>query len=428
MQVWMELVIAGVLVIIASLFVAAETALSAIGRARAEKLVEAGLPGAQRVRDIAEDPAPYLNTALFVRTLFEISAIILVALAIFESYALDWQRIVIAILVMLAVSFIVWGVAPRTLGRQHAEAISRLFAPLVSMLTTVLGPVASLMILLGNLMTPGRGFTDGPFSTEAELREFVDIAEASKLIEAGERKMLHSVFDFGDTICREVMVPRPDVVYIESTKTLRQAISLALRSGFSRIPVTSSDGLDDVLGVIYLKDVVKRVFDNSDAQTDETVATLMREPVWCPDSKPIDELLAEMQRTRSHLVLVVDEFGGTSGLATIEDILEEIVGEIVDEYDEEVPPVVDLGGDQYRVSARLAIDELGELFGLDLEDEDVDTVAGFMAKQLNRVPIPGTTVTYEGLQLTAEKALGRRNQVGTILARRQADGEGEENE
>ncbi len=428
MQVWMELAIAGVLVIIASLFVAAETALSAIGRARAEKLVEAGLPGAQRVRDIAEDPAPYLNTALFVRTLFEISAIILVALAIFESYALDWQRIVIAILVMLAVSFIVWGVAPRTLGRQHAEAISRLSAPPISMLTTILGPVTSLMILLGNLMTPGRGFTDGPFSTEAELREFVDIAEASKLIEAGERKMLHSVFDFGDTICREVMVPRPDVVYIESTKTLRQAISLALRSGFSRIPVTSSDGLDDVLGVIYLKDVVRRVFDNSDAQTDETVATLMREPIWCPDSKPIDELLAEMQRTRSHLVLVVDEFGGTSGLATIEDILEEIVGEIVDEYDEEVPPVVDLGEDQYRVSARLAIDELGELFGLELEDEDVDTVAGFMAKQLNRVPIPGATVTYDGLQLTAEKALGRRNQVGTILARRQTDGEGEENE
>jgi CBS domain containing-hemolysin-like protein len=216
------------------------------------------------------------------------------------------------------------------------------------------------------------------------------------------------------------MVPRTDMVYIEHYKTLRQAVSLSLRSGFSRIPVIK-DGLDDVIGVLYLKDVIKRVYDSPDSQTTERVESMMRKPSWCPDSKPVDQLLKEMQAKRVHLVVVVDEFGGTAGMVTIEDILEEIVGEITDEYDEENTDVARLADGRYRVSSRLSIEDLGDLFGLELDDEDVETVGGLMAKLLNKVPIAGSVVHYDGLELVAERATGRRNKVGSVIVSRAAD-------
>ena len=294
----------------------------------------------------------------------------------------------------------------------------RAFAPLVSLLTTVLGPVAQLMILLGNALTPGRGFSDGPFASEAELRDLVDIAEAHEVIEARESKMIHSVFELGDTLVKEVMVPRTDMVWIPSDRTLRQLLSLALRSGFSRIPVVGDGGIDDVLGVVYLKDVMRRVYDYPDAERSETVGDLMRPASFVPDSKPASELLRDMQLRHSHLVIVIDEFGGTAGLCTMEDIVEEIVGEIVDEYDHEIPAIAELPEPgHYRVSSRLPVDELGELFGIPLQDEEVDTVGGLMAKLLNVVPIPGSSVTYEGIEMVADRAVGRRHQIGTVLVR-----------
>jgi CBS domain containing-hemolysin-like protein len=422
---WTMLVVALILVVFAGFIAAAEAGLSSFSKSRADRLVEEKVSGARRVRQIADDPPRYLNTALFLRTVVEISAITLVAMVIFSAGWPAWQTGALTAGVMTVVSYIFWGVAPRTLGRQHAERVAcALAGPLVAV-TTVLGPFPRLLIMIGNALTPGKGFTDGPFATEAELRELVDLAEASEVIESGERRMIHSVFDLGDTIVREVMVPRTDMVFIEDYKTLRQAVSLALRSGFSRIPVIR-DGLDDVVGVLYLKDVIKRVYDKPDAQTTERVGSIMRKPVWCPDSKPVDVLLKEMQVLRVHLVIVVDEFGGTAGMATIEDILEEIVGEITDEYDEENTDIAPLGDGRFRVSSRLPVDELGELFGLKLEDEDVETVGGLMAKQLNRVPIAGSKVVYDGLELVAERPSGRRNRVGTVLATRVEDPEAAE--
>ena len=420
-QYLVQLGIALLLAILAGLMAAAEAALSSFSRSRADKLVAEGRPGAARVRRIVEDPPRYLNTALFLRIVFEISAIVLVALVFFGVFGLTWQGVLISAGSMIVISYVLWGVAPRTLGRQHHDRVACLFAgPLVG-LTRVLGPLSQLLILIGNALTPGKGFSEGPFATEAELRELVDLAEASEVIESGERRMIHSVFELGDTIVREVMVPRTDMVFIESNKTLRQAMSLALRSGFSRIPVIGEGGLDDVVGVLYLKDVIKRVYDNSKSETTERVASVMRTPEWCPDSKPVDVLLREMQLKRIHLVIVVDEFGGTAGMATIEDILEEIVGEITDEYDEENTDVTKLGDDRYRVSARLGVDELGELFALDLDEEDVDTVGGLMAMLLNKVPIVGSTVTYHGLELVADRSTGRRNRIGTVVVRRLED-------
>ena len=320
---WIQLSIALLLAMLAGLMAAAEAALSSLTRARAERLVEEGRPGALRVRRIAEDPPRYLNTALFIRTVCEISVIVLVALVVFGIFDATWERMLITAGPMIVISYVLWGVAPRTLGQQHHDKVACAVAGPLVLLTTVLGPLPRLLILIGNALTPGKGFEEGPFATEAELRELVDLAERSEVIESGERQMIHSVFDLGDTIVREVMVPRTDMVYVEHYKTLRQAVSLALRSGFSRIPVIK-DGLDDVIGVLYLKDVIKRVYDAPDSQTTERVESMMRKPSWCPDSKPVDQLLKEMQAKRVHLVVVVDEFGGTAGMVTIEDILEAV--------------------------------------------------------------------------------------------------------
>lgn len=414
---WIELGIALLCAVGASLLAAVETALGVITKSRAERLVEDDVRGGERILLITQDPAPTINAVMFARMALEISSIVVATIVMFTQFQADWQRALVTIGIMLVVSFILWGVAPRTLGRQHPEVTLRSFGPVLTALTTVLGPVAQLMIYLGNAVTPGRGYADGPFATEAELRDMVDFAEAQELIEAGESKMIHSVFELGDTIVKEVMVPRTDVVFVSREKTLRQLLSLALRSGFSRIPVIGED-LDDVLGVVYLKDVAKRIHDFPDAERLELVADIMRPAAFCPDSKPVSELLRDMQLSHSHLVMVIDEFGGTAGLATIEDILEEIVGEIVDEYDHDTPAVTELGEGRYRISSRLPLDELGALYGVALDDDDVETAGGLMAKQLNLVPIPGSRAVVGDLELIADRAVGRRHQIGTILVRR----------
>jgi CBS domain containing-hemolysin-like protein len=412
---WVLLAVAAACVVLAGLVTTAESALASVSRSRAAKLAEEGRRGANRLLLVAQDAAPHLNTALFLRIALEVVATVIVALVFFEHFDALWEQLLFPAATMLVVSFIGLGVAPRTLGRQHADAVALAAAGPIGALTTVLGPISQLMILTGNALTPGKGFTEGPFTSEAELRELVDIAEARDLIEAEEREMIHSVFELGDTIVKEVMVPRTEMVYIEHGKSLRQGVSLALRSGFSRIPVVGED-IDDVVGILYLKDAIRRMYDDPSTQASESVDTLMRPPIFCPDSKPVDELLREMQLTRNHVVIVIDEFGGTAGLATIEDALEEIVGEIVDEYDDEVAPVTQLGEGRFRVSARLGIEDLGELFDLKVDDDDVDTVLGLMAKALNKVPIPGSVVEWEGIRLTAERGADRRHTIQTVLA------------
>src|SRR4051795_5342094 len=328
-----------------------------------------------------------------------------------------WRTVAVAIATMTALSFVAVGVGPRTLGRQHADRVGLVGAPVLIALTRVLGPLARLLVFVGNLLTPGPGYRDGPFASEAELRELVDIAEQSELIEAGEREMIHSVFELGDTLVREVMVPRTALVSIESGEGLRSAMSLFLRSGFSRVPVVG-EGLDDVRGVLYLKDVARRLHEDPVHGPGEAVDVVMREVHFVPDSKPADDLLRDMQRSANHVAVVVDEYGGTAGMVTLEDLVEEIVGEIADEYDHEEPDVEKLGDDLFRVPSRLHVEDLGELFGLELEDEEVDTVGGLLAKALGRVPIAGASAQVGDLVLTAERFEGRRNQLATVLVRR----------
>jgi len=412
------LVVAAALVILAGAFSAADAALASFSRARAEELQTEGRPGAGRLLGLLDDPPRYLNTALLLRLLCEVSAIVLVTLEVHDGFGGGWWPTVLTTIgVMLVVSFVVIGVAPRTLGRQHSERVALISAAPLGEVTRILGPLPQLLILVGNAITPGKGFREGPFSTETELRELVDLAEASAVIESGERKMIHSVFELGDTIAREVMVPRTDVVYVEHYKNLRQTLSLFLRSGFSRVPVIG-ENLDDVVGVAYLKDIVRRDFEAPDVEFTQRIDEVMRPAHFVPESKPVAALLSEMQAMRQHIAVVVDEYGGTAGLVTIEDILEEIVGEITDEYDEEEIDVEELAPGRVRVSSRYPIDDLDELFGERVEDEDVDSVGGLMAKHLGRVPIPGSHVEAHGLRFEAEGTVGRRNRIETVLISR----------
>ncbi len=428
-DIWL-LVVAAVLVVGAGLFSSADAALSSFSHARAEEIAGDRKGRGAHLLTIVGDPPRYLNTALLLRMLCETAAIILVTVVMLdlivprggsesgpETDGDRWWAMLATLAIMVVVSFVVIGVAPRTVGRQHSERIALLAAgPLVGF-TKVLGPLPRLLILVGNALTPGRGFSEGPFASEAELRELVDLAEASSVIESGERQMIHSVFELGDTIVREVMVPRTDVVFIERHKTLRQAMSLALRSGYSRIPVIG-ESLDDIVGFAYLKDITKRVFDRHEAESTERVDSMMRPVLYVPDSKPVDALLREMQAERKHVAVVVDEYGGTAGLVTIEDVLEEIVGEITDEYDVEHVDVEHLANGSTRVSSRYPVDDLEDVCGVAIEDDDVDTVGGLLAKHLGRVPIAGSVVEAHGLRFEAEAPSGRRNRIGTVLITR----------
>ncbi len=405
--------------VVAFVMAAAEASQSRLSRHRAGELVEEGRRGAAALAIIVADSAAYLSVASFVRVLAEAAVAVLLTLAVVDVVSDFWPTLLISIGVMAFVSFALVGVSPRTLGRQHADLVALLTAPLLVRLRQVLGPVARLLVLLANAVTPGRGYRDGPFESEAELRDLVDMAGESSLIEAGEREMIHSVFELGDTVVREVMVPRTDMVTMDQDRTLRKAMSLFLRSGFSRIPVVG-DGPDDVLGLLYFKDVARRVYADADAAALQAHHQ-MRPVQYIPESKPIDDLLREMQRDQNHFAVVIDEYGGTAGLVTIEDILEEIVGEIDDEYDREGPSVEELEDGSTRVPAAMHIDDLAELFDVTLEEDEVDTVGGLLAKTNGLVPILGSHCEVAGLSLTAERMAGRRHRIATVIVRRLGD-------
>ena len=413
-DVW-SLIGAALLVGVAALLSGCETALAHVSRLRVEELVRDRRRGATQLATVVGDATGHLNVLLLVRTVAELVATTLSAVVCFRQLPSLWEAVLIAGIGMALLQYVVVGVGARTLGRRHADTLALRGAGIALWLKRVLGPIPRVLIGLGSALIPGQVPRDG-FTSEAELRDLVDQAEKGKILERGERDMIHSVFELGDTLAREVMVPRPDMVWIERQKTVRQAMSLALRSGFSRIPVIG-DNVDDVVGIVYLKDLARRVQDDDDAST-VAVEDLMRPPYLIPESKPVDELLREMQANRVHVAVVIDEYGGTAGMVTIEDILEEIVGEITDEYDREAPRVEELPDGSVRVNVRLPVDDIEEMFGVAFDLEDVETVGGLLAAELGRVPIPGATASAQGLTFLAEGAKGRRNQVGSVVITR----------
>ncbi|MFD6196586.1 hemolysin family protein [Mycobacteriaceae bacterium NPDC060252] len=413
-----------VLVGLGGTFAAIDAAINTVSSARVDELVREERPGAVRLSVVIRDRPRYVNLVVLLRTTCEILSTVCLAGYLTARMSLG-AALMISAIVMVVTSFVAIGVGPRTLGRQHAYSIALGAAVPLQVISVLLGPISRLLILLGNAVTPGRGFRNGPFASEIELREVVDMAQQRGVVADNERRMIQSVFELGDTPAREVMVPRTEMVWIESDKTAGQATSLAVRSGHSRIPVVG-ENVDDVVGVVFLKDLVQQTYYSVNGGRDVTVAQVMRPAVFVPDSKPLDALLREMQQHRKHMALLVDEYGAIAGLVTIEDVLEEIVGEIADEYDhDEVAPVEDLKHKIFRVSARLPIEDLGELYGIEFdEDLDVETVGGLLALELGRVPLPGSKAASHGLLLQAEGGPDGRGRVriGTILVQPDPDG------
>ncbi|MDQ2811209.1 MAG: hemolysin family protein [Actinomycetota bacterium] len=420
------LVAAGVLALVAGWCANAEAALALVSATGIAERPEHKGP----LQTVGADLPRYMSVLLLLRAIGEISAAVLVTAAFVRWFGDNWRAVLAALAVVITMKYALTGVHPY-IGRvgPRTERTAARAARLIFALTRALGPLPALLVAVGNAMPPARRArpmvdadgTSGPVA-RSELRGLVDYLERRTGIEPGEREMVRSVFELGDTIVREVMVPRTDMVFIEADKTVEQALSLALRSGFSRIPV-AGENEDDVVGIAYLKDIVKWSHEHPGAETTEKVATVIRTASYVPDSKPVDELLRQMQAQRNHVAIVIDEYGGTAGLVTIEDILEEIVGEITDEYDNERPPVEWLSDAAARVTARLSVTELEELFEVMLGVDDVETVAGLLAHQLGRVPIAGSTATVHGLRLTAEHVAGRRNKIGTVLVERDEDPE-----
>jgi CBS domain containing-hemolysin-like protein len=367
-----------------------------------------------------EDPQRYVSVLVLVRVICEVAATIAVTEAFSTLIGTGWRAFLPALALMIVVRYVIIGVGPRAVARQSADRSGMAAARILYPCVRVLGPLATALAAISGRLPLGRGKRpqDSQSLRHPELRGLVDYIERRSVLEPTEREMVRSVFELGDTIVREVMVPRTDMVFIERDKTVHQGISLALRSGFSRIPV-SGESTDDVVGIAYLKDLVSWENDNPGAGRSKRVGEVMRPATYVPDSKPIDELLRQMQAERIHVAIVIDEYGGTAGLATIEDILEEIVGEIADEYDNERDPVEWLAPGTARVTARLGVDELAELFGVTIDAEDVETVGGLLAHELGRVPIAGSQADVAGLRLTAENLAGRRNKLGTVLVERQ---------
>jgi CBS domain containing-hemolysin-like protein len=405
------------LIALGGLFAAIDAAISTVSIARVQELVREERPGAGALFKVMSERPRYINLVVLLRTACEITATVLLVVFLYDNFGLDWALFGAAV-AMVLISFVVIGVGPRTLGRQHAYTIALATALPLQVISVLLKPIPRMLVLLGNAITPGRGLRNGPFASEIELREVVDLAQQRGVVAADERRMIESVFELGDTPAREVMVPRTEMIWIESDKSAAQATTLAVRSGHSRIPVIG-ENVDDIVGVVYLKDLVQRTFSSPDGGSNTKVSQVMRPAVFVPDSKPLDALLREMQRDRNHMALLVDEYGAIAGLATIEDVLEEIVGEIADEYDQaETAPIEDLGDKRFRVSARLPIEDVGELYGVEFDDDlDVDTVGGLLALELGRVPLPGAEVVSHGLRLHAEGGRDHRGRVrvGTVL-------------
>jgi len=403
------------LVVLGGLLAAVDAALAVVSRS---DLVDMALSSRSKrsLLAISNDVGTHVNAINFMRVVSETTAAVLVSLAFAYAIGEWWLALLFSALIMTAASFVLVGSSPRSVGRAHARGILVFAAPLIRGVRIALGPIANALVAVGNRVTPGRAKT-ATFSSEEQLLSMVDEATELDVLEEDDRELIHSIFEFNDTVVREVMIPRTDMVTIDRDDTIAAAMSLFLSKGVSRMPVIGDD-VDEVLGVLYLRDVARLSFEKPKAVEKTTAVDLARPALFVPESQKADDLLRVMQLESNHLAMVVDEYGGIAGLATLEDLIEELVGEISDEYDSTVPEYEQLTDGSYRVNARLPIDALGDLFGIDLDDEDVDSVGGLLTKAVGRLPVVGSTATVSGLILRADRTEGRRKQLVTVVVER----------
>ncbi|MFD1713873.1 hemolysin family protein [Amnibacterium flavum] len=419
MIVWLLLVAAFLLVAFAGLMAAADSAIGALSRADIQEVALTARARKSLVA-IASESSAHVNAISFLRITSETTAAVLVTFALVTSIDQLWLALLLAALIMTAVSFVLVGSSPRSVGRAHARTVLRLAAPIVRGARVLLGPIADALVALGNRVTPGRP-RSATFTSEEQLLSMVDEATELDVLEEDDRELIHSIFEFNDTVIREVMVPRTDMVTVDGTASVSTAMGLFLARGFSRMPVTEAGDSDEISGILYLRDVARLIYERPAAAETTVVARIARPALFLPESKKADETLRQMQLESNHIAMVFDEYGGIAGLVTMEDLIEELVGDISDEYDRGTAEVEQIAEGRYRVSARLPIDELGDLFGLELDDDDVDSVGGLLGKALGRLPVPGAVGRVAGLILTADRSDGRRKAISTVLVERDPD-------
>jgi len=388
-----------------SIFLAvAETAFVRMSRVRAMALADEGSTRAKRLLVMLEHPEQTLNVVLLVVLVAQLGTATLVGVLL-EGLG-GWIALVAGIVVQILLFFVLGEVAPKTYAVQHTDRAALLSTPMLWFFTRFppLRWLSSGLIGAANVLLPGKGLKEGPFVTEEEIRTMADVAADESAIEVEERRLIHSIFEFGDAVVREVMRPRTDIVVVPATMSVDEAIAVGIEGGYSRLPVYGAS-TDDIVGIAYLKDLVRVTRAGGGARE---VSAVMQPPFVVPEQKRAAELLREMQAKRVHMAIVIDEHAATVGLVTLEDLLEEIVGPIVDEYDRAEPTLQHLPDGALVVPGGTSIDELSEALGINLPDTEWDTVSGLVFNIAGHVPVEGETVYYDDIALRTERVQGNR--------------------
>lgn len=406
---WLIVAIAATLFLASIVMAVSETAFVRMSRIRAMALEEEGRRGAARLVRMLERPEQTLNVVLLVVLVTQLTTATLVGVLVERSFGA--LGVVVSIAIQIVAFFVLGEVAPKTYAVQHTDRAALGVSGLLWALTRFppLRLLSRGLIGFANVLLPGKGLREGPFTSEEEILTMADVAAEEEVIEREERRLIHSIFEFGDTLVREVMVPRTDMVAIEQDDTLEHALQIAIQHGFSRLPAYD-DTHDNIVGLVYLKDLVAA----RARATGGTVGGLVRRAVFVPEQKRVAELLREMQTDQFHMAIVLDEYGGTAGIVTLEDLLEEIVGEIADEYDVEEPRVERLADGALRVAGATPIDEVNDALDLELPSDEWDTVGGLVLTLLGHVPVAGEVVRLEGLEFAVER-VQRRRIVGVVI-------------
>ncbi|MGF1596344.1 MAG: hemolysin family protein [Acidimicrobiales bacterium] len=393
-----------VLLGLAVMLVAAEEALTRTNAVRAEAMAESDPTRAARLLTLLEEPEAAINPLRLLVVIVQLAETTLVAILANRFLALPWVVAVVAL--NMCVVFVVAEAVPRTMGILRTDSLALALSRPVAVLArfTPLRLLVDALISVTNVLVPGRGLRQGPFSSPLELIALADAAVEDSVLEQGERDLIESVIEFGGTVVREVMVPRTDMTTVASDVSVEEALEVTSAAGFSRVPAVG-DNVDDVVGLVYVKDLIRAELDG---RPDLRVERLLRPARFVPETKKVAELLKEMQLEKFHMAVAVDEYGGIAGLVTLEDLIEELVGEIVDEYDVEEPLVERQRDGTLRVDARISIDELNDLAAMDLPEGDWDTVGGLVFDRFGRVPAVGDTCDVNGYNLRVERLQGRR--------------------
>jgi len=403
---WIELIIIAVSLVLAALAASAETSLTSISRVRLRTLVEQKVPQAIVVERLHRDPNAYLSTILIFNTVAIImasSAATLLAIRLYQDRVPEW---LVSLVLSLAV-LVLCEITPKTISLQRAERVALRMARLVSGATWVMRPVVFVLTAITRLilrMLGGKTQVRGPFVTEEELKMLVSVGEEEGVLEEEEREMIHGIFEMGDMRVRELMVPRTDLVAIEVNEPVEKAVDLVTKHGHTRIPVYDGN-LDHIVGVLYAKDLLRAVVRGEQ----KTLREIARKPYFTPESNKVQDVLRDLRKNRVHMAIVVDEYGGTAGAVTIEDILEEIVGPIQDEYDiGEEDEIQFISPNEVVLDGRVSVDDVNELLKLEIGADDYDTIGGYVLNQLGAAPKVGATLKLGTGELRVEAVQGTR--------------------